>query len=184
MRMHIWSLFVGLFFVCWGASMILRAFGIYFPLGKIAFAALFIFIGIPILFPGRFMKHCCGGVSQSGKDTMFSENYISGKDISGQYTVFGSNKLDLTQVELKGETIKIKIDVVFGGAEVKIDQAKPVRIIASSAFGGVSLPNGNAAAFGTNIYQTPSYKEDAPHILIEANAVFGGIEIKGSSTAY
>lgn len=179
MKMHIWTLFVGLFFVLWGASMIMRAFGITFPLGKIAMAALFIFIGISILFPGKFTKGCCGSFSQSGRETMFSENNVSGKDVSGQYsTVFGSNKLDLTQIELKEEIVRIKVDVVFGGAEIKIDQAKPVKIIASSAFGGVSLPNGNAAAFGTNVYQTASYKEGEPHILIYANAVFGGIEIK------
>ena len=117
--------------------------------------------------------------STTGRETMFAESRIDGAEISGEYSViFGANKMDLTKVDVKDKTVKIKIDSVFGGSEVKIDTAKPVRIVASAVFGGVTLPNGNAAAFGTNTYQSASYKEGSPYILIEANAVFGGIDIK------
>jgi hypothetical protein len=179
MKMNIWTLFVGGFFIVLGADIILKSFGINIHFFRFAFAALVIFIGIRILIPGKGGM-CCGNVtSTTGRETMFAESRIDGSDIAGEYSViFGANKMDLTKVEVKGQTVKIKIDVVFGGAEVKLDTAKPIRIVASAVFGGVTLPNGNAAAFGTNIYQSPSYKEGSPHILIEANSVFGGIEIK------
>lgn len=179
MKMNLWTLFVGAFFILLGTSIVLKAFGLNVPFFRIAFAALIIFIGIKILLPGKTGTWCGNITSTTGRETMFGESKIEGPEISGEYSVvFGANKMDLTKVELKNKTITIKIDVVFGGAEVKIDTVKPVRIVASAVFGGVTLPNGNAAAFGTNIYQSQSYKEGSPHILIEANSVFGGIEIK------
>ena len=44
--------------------------------------------------------------------------------------------------------------------------------------GGIMLSNGNSAAFGSTTYQTDSYKDGAPALLIEVNAVFGGVEIR------
>jgi hypothetical protein len=178
MKMHLWTLFWGAFFILLGISIVLKAFGLYVPFFRIAFAVLIIFIGIRILFPGA-LGRCCDFKATTGRDTMFGESRIEGQEVSGDYNVvFGSNKMDLTKIEVKDQTVRIKIDVVFGGAEIKLDTSKPVRIVGSAAFGGITLPNGNAAAFGTSVYQSPSYKEGAPHILIEANSVFGGIEIK------
>jgi hypothetical protein len=173
MKMNIWTLFVGAFFVLLGTSIILKAFGLNIPFFRFAFAALVIFIGVKILFPGQTGSFC-GGIAagSTGRETMFSESKIEGNAVSGTYSVvFGSNKMDLSKVEIKDKTVTVKIDVVFGGSEVKVDTAMPLRIVASAVFGGVSLPNGNAAAFGTNTYQSQSYKEGEPHLLI-------GIEIK------
>lgn len=180
MKMNIWTLFVGAFFVLLGTSIILKGFGINIPFFRFAFAALVIFIGVKIIFPGAGGSFCGGVISSTtGKETMFAESKIGGTDVAGTYSVvFGANKMDLTKVEIKDKTVTVKIDVVFGGSEVKVDTNMPLKIVASAVFGGVTLPNGNAAAFGTNVYQSQSYKEGAPHLLIEANSVFGGIEIK------
>jgi len=139
------------------------------------FAVFIIFVGISIMFPGVFKK-CCG-ISQTGRETMFSESNIEGNNISGEYsTIFGSSNIDLTQIAPGSP--KIELNAIFGGVKVKIDRAKPYRIKGNAAFGGVMLPNGNTAAFGTTVYQTDSYKEGSPAIEVEANAVFGGIEIR------
>ncbi|PKL91995.1 MAG: hypothetical protein CVV21_04420 [Candidatus Goldiibacteriota bacterium HGW-Goldbacteria-1] len=175
MKMHVWSLFWGVFFILIGISIMLKAFGIILPLFRILFAAFVIFVGISILFPGVFKK-CCG-ISQTGRETMFSESTIEGNNISGEYsTIFGASNIDLTKVEPGGA--RIELNAVFGGVKVKIDKAKPYKIKGNAAFGGVMLPNGNTAAFGTTIYVTDSYKEGSPAIEVEANAVFGGIEIR------
>jgi len=179
MKMNIWTLFAGCFIVLVGVSIILKGVGINIHFFRFAFAALIIFIGIRMIFPGRSWNNCGNVRSATGRETMFAESNIRGADVSGEYSVvFGSNKMDLTKVEVKDQPVRVKLDVVFGGAEVKVDTTKPVRIVASAVFGGITLPNGNSAAFGTNIYQSPSYKEGSPHLLIEANSVFGGIEIK------
>ncbi len=175
MKMHLWSLFWGVFFILIGISVMLKAFGIILPLFRILFAVFIIFVGISIMFPGVFKK-CCG-ISQTGRETMFSESNIEGNNISGEYsTIFGSSNIDLTQITPGSP--KIELNAIFGGVKVKIDRTKPCRIKGNAAFGGVMLPNGNTAAFGTTIYQTDSYKEGSPAIEVEANAVFGGIEIR------
>lgn len=175
--MHFWTAIWGSFFVLLGLSMILKAFGVNFPFFRLAVACLIIFIGLKILLPGKF-----GGFTppqQTGRETMFAESVLSGPDVKGEYSVvFGSSKMDLTGIELKDETVKIKLDTVFAGSEIKIDTKKPVKITATAVFGGVSLPNGAAAAFGTGVYTSDTYKEGQPHIQIEVNAVFGGVEIR------
>lgn len=180
MRMNIWTLFVGAFFILLGTSIILKSFGINIPFFRFAFAALVIFIGVKILFPGKGGNFCGTVVgTATGRETIFGESKIEGNGISGDYSVvFGANKMDLTKIDVKEKTVTVKVDAVFGGSEVKVDTNMPLKITASAVFGGVTLPNGNAAAFGTNVYQSASYKEGSPHLHIEANAVFGGIEIK------
>ena len=180
--MHLWPLFWGCFFILIGINIILRTFfNINIPFFRVAFAVLVIFIGIAIMFPGvgeKFIQRGVNGVYIDERTTMFGEATIEGDRVKGEHSViFGSLNLDLTKVEIK-ENVRIKIDTVFGGTEIKIDPSKPVRISGSAAFGGIVLPNGNSAAFGSTIYQSDSYKEGSPAILLEANAVFGGIEIK------
>ncbi len=177
MKMHFWAIVWGSFFVLLGISIILKAFGINFPFFRLAVACLIIFIGLKILLPGKF-----GGFvppQQTGRETMFAESVIAGPDVKGEYSVvFGSSKIDLTGIELKDETVRVKVDAIFAGSEVKIDRKQPVKITAAAVFGGVNMPNGTAAAFGTSTYTSDSYKEGQPHIAIDANAVFGGIDIR------
>ena len=182
--MHLWPLFWGCFFIMIGINIILRTFfNINIPFFRVAFAVLVIFVGIAIIFPGigeKFTPRGVNGAYIDERTTMFGEAVIEGDKVKGEHSVvFGSLKLDLSKVEIK-EKIKIKIDTVFGGTEIKIDPAKPIRITGSAAFGGIVLPNGNSAAFGSTIYQSDSYKEGAPALLLDVNAVFGGVEIKGS----
>jgi predicted membrane protein len=175
--MHIWAMFWGCFFILIGLSVILKGFGINFPFFKIAFGVLVIFIGISIIFPG-IAKKCCGSLVDE-RSVIFGEGVIEGADVSGEYnTVFGSIKVDLTKVELKDKNIVIKVNAVFGAADVKIDPSKPVRIKGSAVFGAVMLPNGNAAAFGESSYASDSFNGNKPHIYIEAASVFGGIEFR------
>jgi len=174
--MPFWTILWGTLFILIGTAMILKAFGVNIPLFKIAFAFFFIFIGIKILIPGKWI-----GCNQSstGRDTLFAESIISGPDVSGKYSVvFGSNKIDLTGLEIKEEDVKINVDVVFGASEIRVDSKKPVKISSSAVFGAIEMPGGNASVFGTSSYTSDSYKEGEPHILIGANVVFGAIEIK------
>lgn len=182
MKMHLWPLFWGCFFVLIGINIILRTFfNINIPLFRVAFALLVIFIGVRIMFPGiggKWMMPDNAASYSNDRTTMFGEATIEGDKLKGEHSViFGSLKLDLSKVEIK-ENVKVKIDTVFGGTEIKIDPAKPVKITGNAAFGGIVLPNGNSAAFGSTTYQTDSYKDGAPALLIDVSAVFGGVEIK------
>ena len=69
------------------------------------------------------------------------------------------------------------MNCVFGQSLVKIDPAVPAVIKASSAFGAIKFPEGDAKAFGTYVYKTKSYREGAPHLAVDASVVFGEMRV-------
>ena len=172
MKMSVFTVFWGVFFILLGFTMILKAFGIDLPFFRIALAVLLIFVGIKMLVPGAWPA------KSTGRTTMFAESEIKGSDIDGEYSViFGSNKIDLTEAGYT-ETKIIKIDAVFGSSEVKINPEIPLKIKGNAVFGEVSMPNTRSVVFGGGDYESESYDKNSPHLYIEANAVFGAVQIK------
>ena len=179
MKMSLWTIVFGTFFILLGLSIFLKTFGVDLPIFRIAMALLVIGIGIKILLPGKSFLGWCQVSSQTGRETVFAESKLSGPDVGGDYkVVFGSNELDLTQVVIGDKTHNIRVHVVFGGSKIKIDRRMPIRITGNTAFGGIQLPNGNSVAFGRIDYTTDSFKAEAPHLAIDVDVVFGGIEIE------
>jgi predicted membrane protein len=174
--MHIWPVFLGVFFILAGLNIILKTFFNFdIPFFKIAIGLFIIFIGIRVMFPSKW--HGDFKPKADGRATIFSQQEMGGALVPHEHSiVFGSAKIDLTKLEVNG-SVKIKVDTVFGSTEIKIDPSKPMKIHGSTAFGGIILPNGNSTAFGSVNYETDSYKEGQPFILLEVNTVFGGTEI-------
>jgi len=73
---------------------------------------------------------------------------------------------------------RIKINPVFGSAEVILNEVTPVRIKADAVFGGVQLPENITGAFGTSTYQSKNFNENQNYLVIEGTSVFGGIVIR------
>jgi hypothetical protein len=65
----------------------------------------------------------------------------------------------------------------FGGGVIRLNPETPVKIMVNSAFAEAVMPDGNKVQFGNTSYQSKSYKEGQDGLLIEANVVFGGLEI-------
>jgi predicted membrane protein len=177
MKMNWFSLFVGVFFVLLGLGMILRIFGIDLHLTRVAFALFIIYLGVRILVPGHFKRR---RQSESASTVVFSSASAAKTDSgpTDYSAVFGSQKIDLTRVDLSSGDVRVSIRAAFGGAEVTLDPKMPVKITADAAFAGIELPEGSAAALGTQVYKSPSYKDGSPALLIDASAAFGGIEFK------
>jgi hypothetical protein len=174
--MHLWPVFWGVFFILVGLNILLKTFFHFdLPFFKVAFGLLIIFMGISVMFPSKW--HDEFGAKTDGHATMFARQEIGGAAVPHEHSVvFGSAKIDLTKLEVN-ETVKIKVDTVFGSTEIKIDPMKPLKISGNSAFGGIQMPDGNSTAFGAINYRTDSYKEGQPYISLEVNTVFGGTEI-------
>ena len=85
--------------------------------------------------------------------------------------------VDLRGIELKDKITRIKISAVFGGAEVLLSEATPVRIKADAVLGGVHLPENISGGFGTSTYQSKNFDENQNYLVIEGTSVFGGIII-------
>jgi predicted membrane protein len=170
------ALFWGLLLIIIGLSMVFRiVFNIDFPLFKVIFAFILIFLGVRLLF-GSFGDM---NITTPEESVIFGERKFHTVEDRKEYSVvFGSGVFDLRDMPLEGSSRKIKISTVFGGSEIKISKNTPVRIRVEAAFAGVNLPNGNSAAFGNTNYQSPDFDPALPHLEVRIDVVFGGAEVK------
>lgn len=166
------GLFWGILIILIGISLIFREL----PIFRIVIGGLFIFWGISMLFGGfgktaRWYRHDSGS-------TIFSDFNFSGKEVNNEYNVvFGKGTFDFRNVDFSKGSKDIKINTVFGAAEILLNDSVPVRIRSNSAFGGIKLPNGNTTAFGSTEYSSDQFSTDSTYLNLELNVVFGGMEI-------
>lgn len=167
------ALFWGLLLILIGLSLIFKIiFNIDFPLFKVIVAFLFIFIGIRILIGNT------GFISKEG-NALFSEQRYNSASGGGEYNViFGSGVYDFRDFDPTKGKKTVKINSVFGSAEILLNKDTPVRIRVDAVFAGVNLPNGNSAVFGNSSYESPNFDPGLPYLDIKLDAVFGGIEVK------
>lgn len=167
-------MFWGIIIVLVGVLYLLNnIFGFNIPIWNVFWPVVIILIGVSFL-SGR------KGIKTESK-IVFDEGDVKISDENRDYsTLFGKSTYDFRKTEIGKENLNIEVNTIFGSTNVLIDENTPMRIAASSAFGGIRFPNGNTVAFGEQEYTTKSYKKNAPYILVKANAVFGSIEISNS----
>ena len=168
------GLFWGIVIMLLGLSVIVRVvFHIHIPIFQIIIGLIIIYIGLSIMLHSFGMK----GVWHKEK-AVFNEATV--KDTAGKEynSIFGKLNIDLSTVDISKGSVKKEINTVFGASFIKISSKMAVKIIANAVFGGVRLPDGGTAAFGTYVYKSPSYDEKKNSLVIELNTVFGGTEIE------
>lgn len=169
------GIFFGILLILIGIAIIIRVvFNIDIPVFKIFIALLFLYIGIRLLAGDISFHH-----AKSGENAIFfGETYFKGIPKDNEYTVvFGYARIDLTNEEPAGEIQKIKINTIFGGSELIINEIQPVRLKADAAFAGAKLPEGNETAFGTVNYQTKPVSKEEGFLDIESHVVFGEFKV-------
>jgi len=172
------SLFWGLLLILIGLSLIIKiVFNVDFPILKILFAFLFIYIGIKILIGRDFsiFHH-----DENGQTILFSEKTLTSLEDGKEYSIiFGGGKLDLHNITLPdSQVVHCKINTIFGGTEIILDSESSVQIKANTAFAGTKMPDGNSSAFGSIHYNTDSSSNRKPRLVLETNTVFGGLNVK------
>lgn len=176
MRMG-FGLLVGVLIVIFGLVIIINVvFHVNIPIFKILFGLFLIYLGLKIILGNWFPSPI---VHRHPGDAVFKNRTYHGlPGNSDEYNaVFGKALIDLRGVELKEKITRIRVNAVFGGAEVILDKNMPVRIKADAVFGGVQLPENVAGGFGSASYQSKDFDESKNYLLIDASSVFGGIEI-------
>ena len=177
MKMGI-GLFLGVLIILLGVGIIVNViFHIHIPIFKILFGLILIFIGLKIIFGSSISFP--SGPGKSGNAVFQERTYRGLYGDSKEYNaVFGKAVVDLRGIELKEKVTHIKINAVFGGAEVILNEATPVRIKAETVFGGLRFPDNITGAFGTSTYQSKNFDETQNYLVIEGTSVFGGILIR------
>ena len=169
------GLFWGAVLVILGIVLLLNvALHISIPIFQVLFALLFVYLGLRILF-GHHHHHD----HESGhRSDWFSDRRIDSIQPGDRHDiVFGRGDIDLTHVALQDKTVDVEVNTVFGGCTVAIDAQMPVKVRASSAFGAVHLPDGNATAFGEYTWRSPALDESKPYLMLHVSSAFGGVRI-------
>ncbi len=165
------GLFWGVILILIGLSIIVKIlFNINIPVFRLTLAFVFIYFGIKLLTGGFFSCHT--------QEPVFKEPPVTYGSVMNDYNVvFGKGVIDLTDVSVSSGSVKKKVNTVFGAGIVKINPETPVKIVVSAAFAGSKMPDGTLVAFGKQIFTSSNFKENENHLFIEANAVFGALEI-------
>lgn len=167
----------GIIFLVIGLGLILKVvFQIDLPIFKILIAAFFIYIGIKVLIGDSLTWRA----TKTESSVIFAEGSFSSSDgLQKEYNaIFGKIELDMRNVDLSSGNKKVTVNAVFGAAEIFIDKNIPYKVKSDVAFGGARLPDGSTGGFGSSSYNSDSLKSDQNYLYIEANAVFGSVEIR------
>lgn len=176
-----WSIFWGIFLVLLGLSFIIKVvFNVDIPIIKFLIGFFFIYLGIK-LFIGKdfsiFSHRNDENVVAFGQKTIRDVN-----DSKEYNVVFGRGIIDLRSIDLsEQETVKIRINTVFGSSDVLLNDTIPFKIEATTAFAEAKLPDGNSTAFGTINYENFEKNDTSfryPVLIVESTTVFGNTLFK------
>jgi len=162
----------GAFFILLGLAVILKhTLNIDIPVVRLFFALFLIYLGVQIIL-GGFRRE------SRAANVVFDQRRVEVSNSDGQYNViFGKGTVDLTGVDFKDKDMTLEANTIFGASTVKISSTVPTMVKANAAFGNAKLPDGNAAAVGTYLYKNKAYKEGKPCLTVNANVVFGEVEV-------
>ncbi|MGC8764518.1 MAG: hypothetical protein ACP5QT_01350 [Brevinematia bacterium] len=170
----LWNgIFWGVVLIIFGLSVILKAvFHIDIPVFRLFVAFIFIYIGVKIIIGDKIIKP-----KATERDVIFSEGEFKyNSEKTKEYNIiFGSGKIDLSDVGELTENKVIKINTIFGGGSLILKKNTPFRLKTSVAFGGISFPEGEAIYFGEK--ELKQGEKSTYFMDVELNVVFGGFKI-------
>ena len=171
MRIELFStMFWGIYFIIVGVLAIIRSFGnVDFSLFRVAVGVFLAYVGIIVLLGG-------GYVWQSEPDLVVMEKRLQEITESGEYsTIFGEGVYDVRIDNPAGQ--RVAFNTVFGSTTITLPRDVPVRVVASSAFGSVSTPDGASTVFGEQTYLSGGAGESNT-LQIKVSVVFGSVVIR------
>lgn len=176
--------------VCFGGLVLLSSNGL-FPghlLWKLFWPLIFIVIGVSILFRNKFQT----AWNHDHADNKWEDKHINwdtkNEKVLDYTATFSGQKISFDNEVFNGASL----NAIFGGVELRLDNAiinSDVAITCSATFGGIDIrvPSDvnvkvihNCVIFGgvDNKTRTRSWIQGAPTIYINANCMFGGIDVK------
>ena len=99
----------------------------------------------------------------TGIDTQVSSHDFTGGELTA---LFGGIDLDMRMAKISGGTAYLDVTAIFGGVELRVPPEWNVVVKGTPIFGGIDDKS----------LRTPS-TPDSPILVINATAIFGGIEI-------
>ncbi len=100
----------------------------------------------------------------TGVETRVTSSDFSGGELTA---IFGGVECDLRDARMMGKLARLTTTAVFGGIEIRVPREWNVVVKGTPIFGGIDDKN-------VINPQNP----DAPTLLVDATAIFGGVEIR------
>ncbi|MBN8538809.1 MAG: hypothetical protein J0L82_00365 [Deltaproteobacteria bacterium] len=159
-------------------------FKIDLPIFRILIGVGIVYLGVKMVF-GSFGLEIRGAKLEkvaTATSVIFTEADLRSKSddkVNRDYqTVFGNSKLDLSVLTNEDLGEKFEVSAVFGKTEVLTPKDLPLVVHTNTAFGSVNVRGDKTTSIGNGIYRTPGFDSSKPHVKIEANSVFGEVEIR------
>jgi hypothetical protein len=170
------AVFWGILLVVIGLSIIFR---ILFDVNlfRVLLAVILILIGIKILVGGKGIFN----IRTDRNDVIFNERtFAETPENKAEYNVvFARSVFDYRNTSIRADRpVKVKINTLFGSTVIKVDENTPVKIKVDAVFAGAKLPDGNTIVFGSGFWQGDSPEPEGNYIIIDADVVFGSLEVK------
>lgn len=164
--------FWGLLFIVAGIALIVRyVFNINVPVVRIILGFIMIYFGVTLIAGGFIVKN--------KNDIIFSDGNINAADVRDEYNIiFGNGTINLTKSKMTNRNGSIEVNTIFARGMLRIEEGVPAVIKVDSAFAGAHFPDGTTISFGNYTYRTKAYREGEPFILINADVVFGQLNIE------
>lgn len=164
--------------VLWGCAIVLNVlFHLNIPVFRILIGLIIVFAGIQLLVGWQGKSWC--SVQNDEHNVIFSKSTIKATPLTKEYNiVFSNSELNVTEPNPEWVNSKLEVNTVFGAGFIIINPEIPVKIVTTAAFGRIITPDNQQSVIGDHVYQTPALKDNQPYLLIEANVVFGNMEVK------
>lgn len=165
------GVFWGAILILLGISIILKSLlNINIPFFQLLIAFFFIYLGVSILAGGVCWK-------RSPKTIVFEEREVEGKPHERYNVVFGRGEIDLSKISLEKGNVRVSVNTVFGSGVIKLNPQIPAEIKVSSVFAEARFPDGNSIFMGKYTYKTRDFKSEENYLVVDADVVFGALEI-------
>lgn len=99
-----------------------------------------------------------------GSDLRVTSHAFEGGDLTA---IFGGHEIDLREAQMAGPSAEIQADAFCGGVSLRVPQSWRVTVDGPAIFGGIESKT-----------LTPPEGENAPHLIVKAFAMLGGVEVK------
>ena len=150
-------------------------FGLNLPVWGVFWPLIVITVGISLLFPRQSRWQDWHHRSHEEGTVLFDDQPLDGSADRREYNViFGRSVIDLRKMKIVENDLPIQVNAIFGSAKILIGEDAPLKVKASTVFGGIRLPNGQAPGLGDYYYDN---KKDGPALYLKVDVVFGGAEI-------
>lgn len=165
----------------WGVMLIIggilvlikNIFNLSIPVFKILLGIFFIYLGFSML------TNIVG--SSTNRDIIFNNGSINAGDENEYNIIFGSGVIDLSGMTVESARKNFETNIIFSSGKLIINPDLPVLVRASSVFASAKFPDERSVVFGDMNYKTKGYIEGGDNIIIDANVVFGNLEIEEKS---